>query len=70
MIAHRRLSASYLASFPILFRQRAAMYLCYMIESERALALNVVVSTIFKRVVRTDQDLAPLIRAPTPSNRI
>ena len=33
------------------------MYLCYVIESEGALAFNVVVSPIIERVVLTDQSL-------------
>ena len=34
-----------------------ATYLCYVIESEGALALNVVVSPIIERVVLADQSL-------------
>ena len=35
----------------------AGTYLCYVIESEGALALNIVVSPIIERVVLADQNL-------------
>ena len=37
--------------------RRAGTYLCYVIESEGALALNIVVSPIIERIVLADQDL-------------
>ena len=37
--------------------RRAGTYLSYVIESEGALALNIVVSPIIERVVLADQDL-------------
>ena len=62
MFVHLTLSAlslvSILSSLPILItRQGILPNLCHVIESKRAAALDIVVSFLSERIVRTDQDL-------------